>query len=571
MQHFDNERQHKIGELVTTIKIMSLIFFMIAILVETPKYIFIGYDFFSSILTMDELGIAVGNIMIFLLFIFSLLFIKYYQQRFSSLNRLDKKKKYIYDVVETSFLIFVGVALVIFTGKNNSPYKIIFLFVMISVTIQHGVKYGIIVSSVCSVFVLAVDVIADPVKPNASLQIDIILVGAFLMITWLVGYYRDVEAQFSLKMANLAKRDDLTGLYSHGYFQLSLSEQMQKAQENNKPLSLMFIDIDYFKYFNDLYGHQAGDEVLKEIAVKIESHLKPHYIAARYGGEEFTVIMYDTYEADAVTLADRIRCDVEESFKNKFPEVGKITVSIGIASFPAKAKNKSDLIKYSDDALYRAKSFHRNRVETYQSVLEELKNDIEENDITIISSIKTLISIINSKDRYTYRHIERVVVYCSMLADALNLSEHDKKILKYGAYLHDIGKINTPEEVLNKKMPLTPEEWDLLKQHPANGTAIISPVKSLEEVIPIILHHHERYDGTGYPSNLSGEDIPYLARVLSVADSFDAMTSHRPYRAAKTFEEGIEELKVCSSTQFDPRIVKVFIEVLRKNNTIFYT
>ncbi len=135
--------------------------------------------------------------------------------------------------------------------------------------------------------------------------------------------------------------------------------------------------------------------------------------------------------------------------------------------------------------------------------------------------------------------------------------------------LHDIGKINVPQEVLNKKMPLTSEEWDLLKQHSADGTAIISPVKSLEDALPIILHHHERYDGTGYPGNLKGEEIPYLARLLSVADSFDAMTSHRPYRAAKSFEEALVELEDCANTQFDPQMVRIFVDILRANSNVF--
>jgi diguanylate cyclase (GGDEF)-like protein len=345
---------------------------------------------------------------------------------------------------------------------------------------------------------------------------------------------------------------------------------INQAESNGKPISLLFIDIDYFKYFNDLYGHQIGDEVLKEIGARISSHLKPSHIAARYGGEEFTVIMYDTAEADAVRFAETIRKDIEKAFDKKYNEVKKITVSIGIGCYPTKAKNKDELIKCADDALYRAKSFHRNRVETFQSVLEELKSDIvEEDDMSIINSMKTLIGVINSKDKYTYRHIERVVVYCGIIADALKINDKDKKILKYGAYLHDIGKINIPEEILNKKMPLTKEEWDMLKQHPAYGVDIVSPVKSLVDSIPIILHHHERYDGGGYPTGLAGEQIPYLARVLTVADCFDAMTSNRPYSIARSVEDAIGELIACSSTQFDPEIVEAFVGVLRDNNNIF--
>lgn len=201
----------------------------------------------------------------------------------------------------------------------------------------------------------------------------------------------------------------------------------------------------------------------------------------------------------------------------------------------------------------------------YTSILDEIKTNIDEKDIELVTSIKTLISVINAKDKYTYGHVERVVIYSRIIADKLKLSEYDKKILIYGAYMHDIGKINISKEILIKKMKITSEEWKILKQHPENGVEIIKSVESLKVLIPLIINHHERYDGKGYPNKLKGKEIPYLARILTVVDSFDAMTSNRPYNERKTYEEGIEELERCSGTQFDPEIVKAFIEVIRSN------
>jgi len=294
---------------------------------------------------------------------------------------------------------------------------------------------------------------------------------------------------------------------------------------------------------------------------------------ARYSGDEFTIILTDTSEQDAIKIAENIRTKIEGTYfdgEENQPK-GKLTASIGISVFPDKAKNEVELIKYADDALYRAKFFNKNRVEAYYSILDDLKEDIEDKHIDLVTSIKTLISVINAKDRYTYGHVERVVVYSKLLTDKLELSEEDKKKLIYGAYMHDIGKMNISEEILNKKMPLTKEEWDVLKQHPAYGAEIIKPVESLMDLSPLIFHHHERYDGKGYPGNLKGENIPYLARVLTVVDSFDAMTSNRPYSNRKTHDEAIEELKKCSGTQFDPFIAKAFIEVLEENkNNINY-
>lgn len=226
------------------------------------------------------------------------------------------------------------------------------------------------------------------------------------------------------------------------------------------------------------------------------------------------------------------------------------------------------MIKSADDALYRAKFFYKNRVEAYISILDEIKSNIDEEDIELVTSIKTLISVINAKDRYTYGHVERVVVYGRMLAESLGLNERDKNILIYGAYMHDIGKINISKDVLIKKMKLTDDEWEVLKQHPANGVEIIKSVKSLNMIIPLIISHHEKYDGTGYPNNLKGDEIPYLARVLTVIDSFDAMTSNRPYNKRKTYKEAIEELQRCSGTHFDPEIVKLFIKALKTNYNI---
>lgn len=549
-----------------TTKLVSLIFLAIASFIELPNILPENTSLFGVALSVSIYKVFICCAVLFLLFFFSILIVGYYSKRYTKITD-ESKTLSTYDIVEIFAFIFLDTTIILLSGKSLSPYKIIFIFIMISATIQYGVKYGLIVSLLCSAIVLAIDLVTVPAKPNPYLQIDLLLCGVYIMTTWLLGYYRDMERQYSLKMANLAITDDLTGLYSHGYFQKILSEKVKEAQENNKPISLLFIDIDYFKYFNDLFGHQRGDEVLRMIGDKLKNYSNPLYYCARYGGEEFTIVMSETTEDEAVIFAEKLRKEIELEFTDKFEGINKITVSIGVSCLPTKANDKEELIKYADDALYRAKSFHRNRVETYQSVLEDLKNDIEDDDVEIISSLKTLISIINSRDKYTYRHAERVVIYCSVIADALNLSSYDKKTLKYAAYLHDIGKINIPPYVLNKKMPLTDEEWNLLKQHPAFGVDIITPVKSLADVIPIILHHHERFDGSGYPDSLKGEEIPYLARILTVADSFDAMTTNRPYASfAKNLDEGIEELIACSSTHFDPDIAQAFVNIMRCKN-----
>ena len=277
--------------------------------------------------------------------------------------------------------------------------------------------------------------------------------------------------------------------------------------------------------------------------------------------------MPDIEEEQALVTAERIRDQIESTHfdgQENMPD-HNLTVSVGVSVYPHKADSERALVKSADDALYRAKFFNKNRVEIYTSTLDMLKDDIEEEHIDLVTSMKTLITIINSKDRYTYGHVERVVIYSKLFAEHLGLSNADKNTLIYGAYMHDLGKINIPEEVLNKQMPLTDEEWALIEAHPENGVKIVEPVNTLQDTIPIIMHHHERYDGTGYPSNLKGENIPYLARVLTVIDAFDAMTFKRSYSDKKSFDEAIEELKRCSGTQFDPALAEEFIKVVKKN------
>ena len=342
---------------------------------------------------------------------------------------------------------------------------------------------------------------------------------------------------------------------------------MHISEVENEKLSLIFMDIDYFKHYNDLYGHQKGDEALKKIGKLLKNIARENDLVARYGGEEFAIILPNTSEEEATKIAERIRNKVEKTYfegQENQPNAN-FTVSVGIAAFPDKAKSELELVKCADDALYRAKFFHKNRVETYVSVLDELKRDLNEEENTLVTSIKTLISIINAKDKYTYSHVERVVIYSRLMAKKLELSEDEKKQLIYGAYMHDIGKINIPNEILTKKMRLTKEEWEILKQHPKDGVEIIKSVNSLKNVVPLILYHHERYDGFGYPVGLKEKEIPYLARVLTVIDSFDAMTSSRPYNKRKTYDEGLIELERCSGTQFDPEIVCIFSEVVKEN------
>jgi diguanylate cyclase (GGDEF)-like protein len=487
---------------------------------------------------------------------------------FSTIKKVSCNSLHLIQLVENFIIVIIFFIVIVMTGAYESKFKFLFLFIIITTTIQSGKRHGMIVASISSLGILTMDIIyLSGSSVNEYFQNDLIIAGVFILTAWTLGYYVKIANDHIEELKRLANEDGLTGVYNHRFFHDTLREKIISCEKEKIPVSVIFIDIDYFKHYNDLYGHQKGDEVLRLIGSLLKNIVRKEDIVARYGGEEFSIILPNTFEKDAILVAEAIRKNVEETYfegEENQPN-GKLTVSIGISVYPEKAKDDVELIKSADDALYRAKFFNKNRVETYTSILDELKKDIDEEHIDLITSIKTLISVINAKDKYTYGHVERVVVYCRLLAEKLKLSEEDKKTLIYGAYMHDIGKINIAQDILMKKMPLTNEEWENLKLHPANGVEIIKPVKSLDNIIPLILYHHERYDGRGYPGNLKERDIPYLVRMLTVVDSFDAMTSNRPYNKRKTYEEAIVELKRCSGGQFDPAIADAFIEVIKEN------
>ena len=550
-----NKENKKIYEVVSITKLISILF--------------CGIILFSVYGEKYDKYIEITNDIYYLLtscFIAMAILVLTYKTWMVSNQQCNQEKFNIKVTIETGIFIVSFFCLILISGANTSEYKIILLFIIATSTIQFGKKYGMVVAARCGGLILTMDIMFVPSGSNKYFEADLVLFGVFALTSWLLGHYVEIEEKYGDQIVDMANKDDLTGMYNHRFFQQSLDKEIEKSQKTSQSVSLLFIDIDYFKHYNDIYGHICGDKLLTQLSRLINDNVRTQDIVARYGGDEFAVILPNTTEQEAILAGERIRKAIDEMHfegEENLPQ-RKMTVSIGVSQFPDKAKSKTELIGHADDAVYQAKFFNKNRVEVYSSILDELKEDIQEKHIDLISSIKTLISVINAKDKYTYGHTKRVVIYSDLIAERLNLSEKDKKTLKYGAYLHDIGKIEIPQGILNKKTRLTDEEFEYIKKHPENGAEIIKPVPSLKKIIPLIYHHHERYDGNGYPSKLKGEEIPYLARILSIADSFDAMTSNRPYQARKSYEEAIVELLKCKSTQFDPDIVDVFIEILKE-------
>ena len=377
-----------------------------------------------------------------------------------------------------------------------------------------------------------------------------------------------------------ANTDGLTGLYNHRYFHERLEQELKRALRYNHNLSLLMIDLDGFKAVNDNLGHPAGDMILRNFSKILSAEIREIDVAARYGGDEFAVILPETGVEEAKQIAERIRAAVdrrphlteevlpEEVGKRVAKSDWKITLSVGVAECPTHARQRDALVAAADIAMYHAKHVSQNAVCTYDNVpgagstMDPCRIHTFLQSASV-STIAALAAAVDAKDHYTRGHSESVAKYSVGIATEIRLSPEDKFNVRIAALLHDVGKIGMPDTILNNPGELSTHERDIIRSHPSVGERIVKQVPQLQKILPGILYHHERYDGTGYPCGLAGEKIPLAARIICVADAFDAMTSNRPYRNAMTVAQAVAELRACKGTQFDPACVDALIRWLQ--------
>lgn len=364
-----------------------------------------------------------------------------------------------------------------------------------------------------------------------------------------------------------ARTDELTGLLNRKYFYEKLQQETIRCEKSS--VALVILNIDDFKLYNQLYGMKEGDYALKQVAAIVKNSVGENGYVARYTGKEFAIILPEYDVLAAKTLASDIAGQIARMHRRDKEYVMKIlTVSGGISAIPYSASTMQELMENADMAVYQAKRHGKNNLVVYEcgdvKNGKQMQEDIDKKEVysEYASTIYALTAAIDTKDHYTFNHSKNVAYYATELAKGAGMNSDFVEIVREAGLLHDIGKIGIPEHILNKSGRLTDEEYDVMKSHVEQSIGIIRNLPSLNYVIPAVIGHHERYDGNGYPRGVKGKDIPLAARMLCIADSFDAMVSKRAYKDPYPIEYTIGELREQSGRQFDPNLVTVFIELI---------
>ncbi|MGM0651554.1 MAG: HD domain-containing phosphohydrolase [Bacillota bacterium] len=369
---------------------------------------------------------------------------------------------------------------------------------------------------------------------------------AVLLVSWFVTV-RIWQANLRNKQEKdeeveyLSYHDPLTGLYNRTYLE---EEMIRVDQDENLPISIIMIDFNGLKMINDTYGHSAGDEMLISGANLLSQVCRDDDTLARWGGDEFVVLLSRTSEKDAFAISNRIIDECRSTYGDKLP----ISMSVGTATKVKPGRELEEYLKEAEDWMYNHK----------------LTESRSARNATVNALLKTLAECSHE----TEEHVLRIRNIALLVADKLELPETEIDRMILLTTLHDIGMINVPEEIFVKKEELTKKDWETVRKHPETGYRIVSAAKEYSNVAKEVLYHHENWDGSGYPEGLKGNEIPFLARIIKIADAVEVMISGRPYKKAMTPDQIINEIIDCSGREFDPELVPVFVSILEKESTI---
>lgn len=363
---------------------------------------------------------------------------------------------------------------------------------------------------------------------------------------------------------DLASRDPLTGLLNHRAQQERLDEELARAGRHHHPVAVIMLDLDNFKMFNDTYGHPGGDRILRAVAEILKFEARGSDSVGRYGGDEFMLVLPETGAEGALALIERVQSRLAVLHRELgFAGAAPLATSAGLAVFPADASRREELVALADAALYVSKRGGGRPVAVNE---HETRTEPSKRGRGGFEVLAELVRAIDAKDGYTQHHSEIVAEAALLLAESLGLSPDQHEALRVAGLLHDVGMIGVPPDVLRKVAPLTETEWKQLREHILCGELLVRGAPELVSSIDPVMHHHERWDGRGYPRGLAGDAVPLLGRILSVAEAYAAMVQDRPRGQRLSSEEVIAQLRGGASTQFDPELVAILTAAIERGD-----
>jgi diguanylate cyclase (GGDEF)-like protein/putative nucleotidyltransferase with HDIG domain len=409
----------------------------------------------------------------------------------------------------------------------------------------------------------AVALNALPHEPPDALELWLVTLGTLLVAGVLIAVLRRRIEEMVQGLTSAAHTDVLTGLLNRRGFEQACEREVARAPPGGPMLSVVVGDLDNFKQINDRFGHYAGDRALARASETLLHGKRRIDTVARLGGEEFALIVPDADDHAAYMLAERLRSDLRDAFAT---EPVPITISFGVASLPIHGETCEALLGAADDSLYAAKELGRDRTVIYSREVAGILTPVDRPDGPRNQHLATVLALaeaLDVREVTTSHHSQTVGRYAELIAREIGLGPVIAERVRLAGMLHDIGKIAVSNMLLTKPDPLTEDEWIEVRRHAEIGARILANAR-LGDIGEWVLAHHERPDGDGFPFGIANGDIPLEARILAVADSYEAMTSDRPYRDAMSPEDAQEELQRCAGSQFDPRVVDAFIAALGK-------
>lgn len=366
--------------------------------------------------------------------------------------------------------------------------------------------------------------------------------------------------------------DLLTGIPSHRAFQDRLAHECDRAYRFGDCFAIAILDLDQFQSVNNRYRHRTGDRILFEVAARVRAEVRDIDLCARFAGDQFAVVLPHTRHRGGLDATERLRHVVAAgTFVAPENTELRLTATVGVAYYPADGTTPPELVEAAKRALVFAKSLGGNQIQLACDVPGPVR--ASGNVVNLPASghgtvVRSLAAAVDVRDRYTHSHSRLVSAMAAATAKRVGLTDPDVERVKVGGLLHDVGKIGVPDAVLSKEGALTADDWESIREHPRLGKTIIEQAPELKDVVPLVLHHQERFDGRGYPSRLRGEAIPLGARIIAAADAYHAIRSDRPYRPGRTHQEAVTELHRCAGSQFDPAVVTAFVETLENDASL---